>query len=359
MAREYFKYQEKTSKAGAVHFRERAHSRSRLVDASLYVDGQRVESTASTVAEIVQETAKTPGATGWIAFEMPRLSEINELAETLRMHPMLVEDIVISHQRPKLERYDDTLFAVVRPAAYSDAAEEVFFDEIHVIISKNIVVCIHQKGEIPLVETSWLADILRRFSARQKLISLGPEAMLYAIIDAVTDGYYPVLSGLVVDADEVERQVFSGDTSAPQRIYRLSREVIDFQKAVTPLTSVVTALASGFDKYSVEDGLRAYLTDVLDHLSRICEETVEIRELLNRILTVNATLVAQQQSEDTKKISAWAAIIVFPTVIASIYGMNFDHMPELHWSGGYWWALGLMVTGAFGLYWLFKKRDWL
>lgn len=332
---------------------------SRLVDAALYVRGKRTPLTAATVAEVVEKTAGTPDAIGWVAFEMPRLAEINELADALNMHPMLVEDIITSHQRPKLERYQDTLFTVMRLAEYSDAAEEVFFDEIHVIVSRNIVVCIHQKGEIPIVETGWLTEILRRFESRKNLIKLGPEAMLYAIIDQVTDGYYPVLSGLVVDTDQVERQVFSGDAAAPQRIYRLSREVIDFQRAVAPLTNVVSNLESGFEKYSVEQGLRAYLTDVTDHLIRISEETAEIRELLTRILTVNSTLVAQHQSEDMKKISAWAAIFALPTVIASIYGMNFDHMPELHWPYGYLFALGLMVASSVCLYILFKRRDWL
>jgi magnesium transporter len=197
--------------------------------------------------------------------------------------------------------------------------------------------------------------------------------VLYAIMDKVVDGYAPVVAGLENDIDEIETEVFRGDPKVSRRIYELSREVIEFQRATRPLVGILDSLRAGFDKYGVDEELQRSLRDVADHVTQVVERVAAFRELLRDILTVNATLVAQQQNEEmksltvasnaqneeVKRISAWAAILFAPTLIGTVYGMNFDRMPELHWQYGYPFALGLMALVCGGLYLIFKRRGWL
>ena len=197
--------------------------------------------------------------------------------------------------------------------------------------------------------------------------------MLYAILDAVVDGYAPVVRGLQNDIDEIQTEVFSGDPQVSRRIYELSREVIEFQRATRPLLGMLTALEAGFSKYGTSEELQRYLRDVADHATTVVERVDDFQKLLTSILTVNATLVTQAQNEEMKnlteasyaqneeikKVSAWAAILFAPTLIGTVYGMNFDHMPELHWLGGYPLALVLMLFTCLGLYTMFKRQNWL
>jgi magnesium transporter len=205
------------------------------------------------------------------------------------------------------------------------------------------------------------------------LLSRGPEAILYAIMDRVVDGYTPVVRGLENDIDEIETEVFGGNPGVSRRIYELSREVIEFQRAVKPLTSILGGLMGGFDKYGIDPELQRYLRDVQDHAIQVQEQVAGFRDLLQNILSVNLTLVSLQQNEEVKnlteasidqneevkKISAWAAILFAPTLVGTVYGMNFDHMPELHWVIGYPFALLLMLLVSVSLYLVFKRRDWL
>ncbi len=202
---------------------------------------------------------------------------------------------------------------------------------------------------------------------------LGPEAVLYAILDRVVDGYAPVVAGLENDIDEIEVEVFRGDPEVSRRIYELTREVIEFQRATKPLAAVIRALSAGFEKYGIDEELQRYLRDVEDHVTAVVEQVDGFRQLLRDILTVNATLVAQAQNEEmkaltetsnaqneeVKKISAWAAILFAPTLIGTVYGMNFEHMPELGWGLGYPFALVLMAVVSVTLYSVFKRRDWI
>jgi magnesium transporter len=218
-----------------------------------------------------------------------------------------------------------------------------------------------------------LGAVRHRLESDPDLLRRGPEAVLYAIVDRVVDGYYPVVAGLANDIDEIEIEVFGGLPQVSRRIYELSREVTEFQRATRPLTSVLSSLSAGFSKYGIDDELQRYLRDVDDHLTQVIERVDEFRYLLRDMLTVNATLVAQQQNEEmrnvaeasnvqneeVKKISAWAAILFAPTLIGTIYGMNFVHMPELDWRYGYPLALGLMLLTCVTLYAVFKRRDWL
>lgn len=172
------------------------------------------------------------------------------------------------------------------------------------------------------------------------------------------DGYTPVLRRLEIDMEQIERQVFTGDATVTERIYRLSQEVIDLRQATSGLADVLQALRRGFDRYGIPDALQTYLRGVTDHLSRVDTRVGELRESLSQILTVNGTLVAQRQNEDMKKISGWAAILFAPTLIGGIYGMNFDDMPELHWAFGYPLAVGAMIAFALALFLIFKRQEW-
>jgi magnesium transporter len=192
-------------------------------------------------------------------------------------------------------------------------------------------------------------------------------------LDKVVDGYAPVVAGLRNDIDEIEYEIFSGEPQVSRRIYELSREVVDFQRATHPLVAILSSLRAGFTKYEIDEELQSYLRDVDDHLSQVIEQVDGFRQLLGDMLTLNATLVAQQQNEEmraltqasnaqneeVKKISAWAAILFAPTLIGTIYGMNFEHMPELDWRLGYPIALLLMAVTCITLYAVFKHRDWL
>ena len=206
-----------------------------------------------------------------------------------------------------------------------------------------------------------------------ELLRLGPEAVLYAILDGVVDGYAPVVAGLQNDIDEIETEVFRGDPKVSRRIYELSREVIEFQRATSPLQGMLDGLMAGFEKYETDEELQRYLRDVADHATTVAERVDGFRQMLADILTVNATLVSQaqneeiknlteasyDQNEEIKKVSAWAAILFAPTLIGTVYGMNFDHIPELGWVFGYPFSLALMAVVSLTLYAIFKRRGWL
>ncbi len=297
--------------------------------------------------------------------------QIAELATAWALHPLLVEDLLHAGQRPKIERYGDLLFLVVRSARYIDELEEVEFSEFHLVVKQQALAIVCQDGR--LIDGTTIESLTGEHENvtesplgtgapildNHKLLRLGPEAMVYRLLDAVVDGYFPALDGLQIDKEQIERQVFSGDPAAAERIYRLSQEVIDVVHAATALSKVLERLHGGSDKYDIAPELQAYLQDVSDHLVRVTAEATSLRDSLSQILNVNATLVSQRQNEDMKKISGWAAVLFAPTLVAAIYGMNFDRMPELHWALGYPMAVGIMVVFAAGLYAIFKWKKWM
>jgi magnesium transporter len=336
-----------------------------MVDAGVYVDGRRSAS-PRTIAETAELLRNTKGALAWIGLFRPSEAQFRPVAEEFGLHELAVEDAIVAHQRPKLERYGETLFVVLRAATYLDEAEEVEFGEIHVFIGPNFVLTVRHS------RTPDLGVVRHRMEASPELLALGAEAVLYAILDSVVDGYAPVVAGLDKDIDEIEAQVFRGDPKVSRRIYELSTEVIEFQRSTRPLHGMLEALVAGFEKYATNDELQRYLRDVADHATTVTERVSGFRQNLSDILTVNATLVNQaqneevkrlteasfQQNEEVKRISAWAAIIFAPTLIGTIYGMNFD-MPELRWALGYPFALALMLVVSVGLWLIFRWRGWL
>lgn len=337
-----------------------------IVQAALYRDGIRVSSPA-TLADTFRELREQRSGMAWIGLARPPESELLSLAEEFDLHPLSVEDAMEAHQRPKLERYGDTLFVVLRAARYLDAPEEVDFGELHVFVGPDFVITVRH-GAAPD-----LSAVRHRMEQTPELLNLGPEAVLYAILDAVVDGYAPVVSGVQNDIDEIETEVFRGDPEVSRRIYELSREMVEFQRATRPLVGMLHALMAGFAKYGTDEELQRYLRDVADHVTHTSERVDGFRQALTDILTVNATLVTQQQNaemralaeagfeqnEEIKKISSWAAILFAPTLVGTIYGMNFREMPELHWVLGYPFAIVLMAVVCTSLYIIFKRKDWL
>jgi len=336
-----------------------------LIDNAVYVEGRRVAS-----HDTLHETfaaMKAHEGFAWIGLYRPTEDEIRSVAGEFNLHGLAVDDTLAGHQRAKLERYADTLFIVLRPARYVDATERVEFGELHIFVGPDFVVTVRH------AESPDLAKVRKRMEETPHLLALGPEAVLYAILDQVVDEYAPVVAGLQNDIDEIEDQLFDGDPAVSRRIYALSREVMEFQRATQPLVPMFEALQRGFDKYRVDLELHRHLRDVLDHALRVVERADAFRQLLQNALTVHSTLVAQSQndemrrlsetglaqSEEVKKISSWAAILFAPALVGTIYGMNFRNMPELDWTYGYPMALGLMVVLGGVLYRAFKKRNWL
>jgi magnesium transporter len=337
-----------------------------MVDAAIYRDGVRID-TPPTVAEAARRLRQQRGTMGWIGMFRPAEAQLLPVAEEFGLHELAVEDAIVAHQRPKVERYGDTLFVVLRAATYLDELEEVEFGEIHVFVGPNFVITVRHS------RTPDLGAVRHRMEDDPELLGRGPEAVLYAILDGVVDGYAPVIAGLQKDIDEIETQVFRGDPKVSRRIYELSQEVIEFQRATQPLLGILSSLMAGFEKYGTDDDLQRHLRDVADHATTVAERVASFRQMLADILTVNATLVNQaqneeikrlteasyDQNEDVKRVSAWAAILFAPTLIGTVYGMNFDNIPELGWQFGYPMALGLMVLTSFTLWVIFKTRGWL
>ncbi|MET4060988.1 magnesium transporter [Arthrobacter sp. UYP6] len=320
------------------------------------------------VADALHFAESAPRRMALCLFPAPTPQDVDELAAAWDLHPLLIEDLRHGGQRPKLERYGDVLFMVVRSARYDDAAEGVDFSEFHVLVRPQaIAVLCQDKRWIDGTDEATMAgdpsDIAdpdgRTLLDDEYLLGLGPEAVAYRLLDAIVDGYTPVLRGLAIDKEQIERQVFSGDAAVAERIYRLSQEVIDLQHTTSSMADVLVSLRQGFDRHEVPEPLQAYLQDVADHLTQAGIRVTELRDALSQILGVNSTLVAQRQNEDMKKISGWAAILFAPTLIGAIYGMNFDHMPELHWAFGYPLAVGSMVAFAVVLYGVFKFKKWM
>ncbi len=321
-----------------------------IVDNAIYVDGRRSETPDS--LEQTYEACREKDGFAWIGLYEPSEEEFESVAGEFDLHELAVEDAITAHQRPKIERYGDSVFVVLKSARYRDETETVEFGEIHAFVGPDFIITVRHG------EASELHKVRERLESEPDLLRRGPSAVLYAIMDQVVDDYAPVSEGLEADIDEIEAEVFGGNAGVSRRIYALSREVIGFRRATHPLNGVLERLIEG-EVYDLDPELQRYLRDVQDHALRVTEQVEALRELLSNILDVNLTLVGINQNDEVKKISAWAAILFAPTLIASIYGMNFDDMPELSWSLGYPFALTLMVLTTIVLHRIFKKAGWL
>ena len=331
-----------------------------LVDNAIYRDGVRVRTPAT--LEETYELVREEHGMAWIGLYRPTEHELQSVAEEFGLHHLAVEDALKGHQRPKLERYGDTLFAVFRPARYVDADERVDFGEVQVFVGPDFVITVRHAA------SPNLGAVRRRLEAAPELLRLGPQAVLYAIFDEVVDEYEPVIAGLENDLDEIESELFgdADDDALTRRIYDLSSEVIDFQRAIHPLPAKLEDLIRGAEKYGLDIELQRHLRDVKDHVVRAIDRVDSFRSLLENALQVQSTLVTREmtkasltQNEQMKKVTSWAAILFAPSLVGTVYGMNFDHMPELHWAGGYPFALVLMLLVSVTLWGVFKYRRWI
>ena len=336
-----------------------------IINNAIYVDGHRTEEPGS-LQETFEAIRQRRGV-AWIALYKPTEEEFGSVARDFGLHPLAIEDPIKTPLRTKLERYEGTLFLVLKAARYLDETETVEFGEVDTFVGENFVVTV-LRGE-----PAALAAVREHLEGKPELLKRGPEAILYTIIHRVVDGYAPVVASLQNDIDEIETEVFSGNAGVSRRIYELSREVIEFQRATEPLPAILDRLISGAEGPEVDAELQRHLHVVQDHALRITERVDGFRQMLQNILSVNLTLVGLSQNEKTqnlteasiaqndqvKKISAWAAILFAPTLIGTVYGMNFDYMPELHWMYGYPFALVLMLMVSVTLYVIFKHHGWL
>jgi magnesium transporter len=321
-----------------------------IIDKAIYVDGQRTRTPDS--LEQTYEACRESDGFAWIGLYEPNEEEFESVTGEFDLHELAVEDAIKAHQRPKIERYGSSVFVVLKSARYIDETETVEFGEIHAFVGSGFIITVRHG------EASELHEVRERLENEPDLLRRGPVAILYAIMDRVVDDYTPVIQGLQTDIDEIESEVFGGNASVSRRIYALSREVLEFRRAAQPLTGVLDDLTEG-EVYDLDPELRRYLRDVRDHALRTTEQIEAFHELLSNILSVNLTLVGINQNDEVKKISAWAAILFAPTLVAGIYGMNFEYMPELGWRFGYPAVLGLIAVACTVLYVRFRRSGWL
>jgi magnesium transporter len=326
-----------------------------IVNRAVYRKGVR-DPSILTVDQLFN-ACKSDGVMSWLGLYEPTREELESVAHGFGLHELAIDDAVRAHQRPKLDRYDDTLFVVLRPARYVDESETVVFGEVEIFAGPNFIITVRH-GEAPE-----LGRVRRTLEARPDLLALGPIAVVYGIADHVVDCYLPVVAGLENDIDEIEDEVFGGSATVSRRTYELTREVIEFQRATKPLSGILARL---IELPGVVEEERRYLRDVQDRAVRIEERVDGFRVLLQNILSVHLTLetkalteVSIQQNEQVQKISGWAAILFAPTLIGTIYGMNFEHMPELGWRFGYPMAIVLMLIVGLVLFAIFKRRRWI
>jgi magnesium transporter len=332
-----------------------------IVDCAVYQSGKRRP--GEVPLDKAFQAGREPDTFVWIGLYEPSPEEFDAVAREFNLHELAVEDAIQAHQRPKLEVYDDTLFVVLKTARYLDQEEAVEFGEIMLFIGDGFVVTVRHKP------ASALGGVRQAIERRQDLLRYGTGAVLHSIVDRVVDDYFPVLTGLDTDIKEAEKEVFKEEAGNPttagrrhrhaaERIYKLKREVIELHQSTAPLVEPLDRLVRRrFPEIHPE--LAEYFRDVEDHLLRVVDEVGGFRDLLTSVLDANLAQIAVRQNEDMRKISAWVAIAAVPTAVAGIYGMNFDHMPELRWTIGYPLVLTSIAVTCFLLWRAFRRNGWL
>ena len=322
-----------------------------IVDCAAYDAGVRRPGQVPLDGDPCRDLA--PSSFLWIGLLEPTAAEFEAVRAAFGLHPLAVEDAIKAHQRPKLEVYGDSLFMVVTTARYDDPSETVSFGELLIFVGDGFIVVVRHG------EAASLSEVRSQLEADPERLAVGPAAVLHAILDRVVDAYGPVMDGLDDDIGEIEEEVFSDEGGNPvERIYKLKREVLGVHKALQPLREPMRRLTHD-TMPCIPDGHREYFRDVEDHLHRYSDRNDTNRDLLTSVLEANLTRVGVRQNEDMRKISAWVAIAAVPTMIAGIYGMNFDDMPELEQAWGYPAVLGLMAVACTSLYFVFRRSRWL
>jgi magnesium transporter len=337
---------------------------SAVVDCAVYRDGRRSSDHISPRAAL--DKVEDGDGFVWIGLHEPTEQEISGIAEVFGLHPLAVEDAIQAHQRPKLERYDDSLFTVFKTIRYVEHAEltstseVVESGEVMVFTGRRFVITVRHGGH------GSLRSLRHRLEDNPELLAKGPSAVLHAIADQIVDDYLAVTDAVQDDIDEVEIDVFSASDGKGKssrggdagRIYQLKREVMEFKRAVSPLLRPMQLLSERPMRL-IDPEIQKYFRDVADHVVRVHEQVVGFDDLLNSILQANLAQATVAQNEDMRKITAWAAIFAVPTMITGIYGMNFDHMPELHWRYGYPVVLATTLAICVAIHRGFRRNGWL
>ncbi|MEV5353048.1 magnesium and cobalt transport protein CorA [Streptomyces sp. NPDC093516] len=332
---------------------------SSVVNCVAYRDGVRTP-TRGELVDVVERVRKHREGFVWLGLHEPTEREFAGIAELFDLHPLAVEDAVEAHQRPKLERYGETLFAVFKTVCYVEheeltaTSEVVNTGEIMVFVGHDFVITVRHGRH------GSLGPLREELESDPQQLAKGPSAVLHAIADHVVDDYLTVTDSVHLDIDQVETDVFAQDGARadPGRIYQLKRELLELKRAVVPLSRPLEDLATRPIR-AVDPEIQAYFRDVSDHLLRAKEQIAAFDELLNSILQAHLAQVTVAQNEDMRKITAWAAIIAVPTMVCGVYGMNFDHMPELHWRYGYGMVIGVISVACLSLYRMFRRSGWL
>jgi magnesium transporter len=329
-----------------------------VVDCAVYVGGERLPG-RWTHSEAIKEVRKRHEGFVWIGLHEPDAQQIQGVADTFGLHELAVEDALEAHQRPKLERYDDTLFLVVKTVRYVEhespttANEIVETGELMVFLGRDFVITVRHGNH------SGLARLRRDLDEDPERLQLGPSAVVHAITDHVVDHYLDVTGRIENDIDVMEAQVFAPRSQvSAEQIYLMKREVLELRRAVMPLATPIQRLAEGYTRL-VPDDVRSYFRDVADHLTTVSERVAAFDELLSTLVDATVAKISLQQNTDMRKITSWAAIITVPTMIAGIYGMNFDYLPELHWKFGYPLVITVILAICLLLYRIFRKNGWL
>jgi magnesium transporter len=329
-----------------------------VVDCAVYVDGVRLPGRWTHTAAIEEVRSRGAGFV-WIGLHEPDEDQINGIAETFGLHELAVEDAVSAHQRPKLERYQNTLFLVLKTVRYvahqcpTTANEIVETGEIMVFMGPDFVVTVRHGRHASLT------DLRRRLEDDPEQLALGPAAVLHAVSDHVVDAYLEVTDAIEADIDFLEADVFAPHTPVDaEPIYLMKREIMELRRAVMPLATPLRRLAEGYPPM-IAERVRSYFRDVDDHLTGVTERVTGYDELLTSLIDAALAKITLRQNTDMRRITAWVAIISVPTMLAGIYGQNFDMLPGAHSKAGFWVMSGLMVLACTLLYLSFKKRKWL
>ncbi|MBW3652483.1 MAG: magnesium/cobalt transporter CorA [Actinobacteria bacterium] len=320
-----------------------------IVDCAHYKDGARQHKGRLALDEVDEHRGE---GFVWLGLHDPDPGELRQVADRFGLPELAVEDAMHAHQRPKIEDYDDGYFLVLHTARYLDDREEVEFGEVHVFTGADYVIVVRHGA------ASELGSARERLEADAALLREGPAAAVWAITDKIVDDYEPVMAGLENDVEEVEVSIFGERSDETRRVYFLRRELAEFYRAVHPLLAPLDLLLSAAHP-EISAHLREHLRDVADHVKRVEDAITTQRELLTSILQANLAVISVQQNDVVKQISGWAAIITVPTLMASIYGMNFEHMPELGWRYGYPAVLIAMAVAAFVLHRILRRAGWL
>ncbi|MGW5054189.1 magnesium and cobalt transport protein CorA [Actinokineospora sp. NPDC004072] len=329
-----------------------------VVDCGVYVDGTRLPGRWTHTEAVAEVRARGEGFV-WIGLHEPDERQIQGVAETFGLHELAVEDAVHAHQRPKLERYDENLFMVLKTVRYVEhespttANEIVESGEIMVFLGKDHVVTVRHGKH------SGLHGLRAELEAAPERLRGGPAAVLHAISDQIVDSYLAVSAAIQTDIDVIERAVFAPRSPvSAEQIYLMKREILELRHAVMPLAGPLRRLAEGCSALVPED-VRSYFRDVDDHLTTVTERVTAFDELLTTLVNATLAKITLQQNADMRKITSWAAIIAVPTMVVGVYGMNFDYMPETKWRYGYPLVMVAILLVCFVLYRIFRKNRWL